>query len=195
VNVGRTSVSAAGDGVQRTRWHLDYLHNFDGGNSGAMPGYDLAGKRSANGNQLVAENPAFRHLISTGFTLDRDRFSFLGDFTLARGDTTVWGLTMGPTWWAIPGTLKLVGRYHYAGSDEAGAIVAGAGSNSDLRFDDSPFFIGNEYHSFYLGANLHLYQDRLVLQTGVENVILKDAAGAGFDTDAWIWQSGARISF
>jgi hypothetical protein len=102
---------------------------------------------------------------------------------------------MSPSWWAIPGTLKIVGRYHYTGSDDPGSIVAGMGSSADLRFDDSSFFVGNEYHSLYLGANLHLYQDRMLLHTGVENVIFRDENGAGFDADAWIWQSGARLSF
>jgi hypothetical protein len=30
---------------------------------------------------------------------------------------------------------------------------------------------------------------------GLEHVLLKDEAGAGFDTDAWIWHSGMRLSF
>ena len=57
------------------------------------------------------------------------------------------------------------------------------------------FFIGDEYHSFYLGANAHAYQDRLLFMLGLENVILKDEAGAGFNTDAWIWHSGVKASF
>ena len=193
LNLGHTTLSAVGDAIQRTRWHLDYLHNFDASRN--MAGYDIAGRRSANGGQLVSRNPAFRHLLSTGFTIEHDRFSFLGDIMIAKGDTTVWGLTMGPTWWAVPGTLKIVGRYQYAGSDDPSSIVTGMGSTSDLRFDNAPFFVGDEYQSFYLGANLHLYQNRLLLHTGVENIIFSDENGAGFDTDAWLWQSGARLSF
>ena len=60
---------------------------------------------------------------------------------------------------------------------------------------NSPFFIGDEYHSFYLGANAHLYQDRLVFMTGVENVILNDEAGGDFNTEAWIWHTGLKASF
>jgi hypothetical protein len=195
LSLGRTMVDSFEGSTQRTRWHFDYLHNFDAGRSGAIPGYDVAGRRSANGGQLVTENPAFRHLVSTGFTLERDRFKFLADFMIAKGDSSVWGLTLAPEWWAIPGTLKIVGRYHYAGSDDPGAIVAGVGSSSDLRFDDSNFLIGNEYHSFYLGANLHLYQDRMILSSGVESITFSDENGGGFDTDAWIWHTGARVSF
>lgn len=195
LNLSRTFLEPSGDSVMRTRWHLDYLHNFDAGRSDSLPRYNVAGRRSANGNQLVASNPAFRHLFSTGFTLEQERFSFLGDFMLGKGDTTAWGLTLGPTWWAVPGYLKIVGRYHYAGSDDPGALVATMGASADPFFDSSPFFIGDEYHSFYLGANAHLYQDRMVLMTGLENVILNDEAGAGFNTEAWIWHTGVKASF
>lgn len=195
LNLARTSVAMNGDAITRTRWHLDYLHNFDGGNSGSVPRYDVAGRRSANGNQLVASNPSFRHLFSTGFTLEQERFSFLGDFMLAKGDTTAWGLTLSPTWWAVPGYLQIVGRYHYAGSDDPGALVATMGASADPYFENSPFFIGDEYHSFYLGANAHLYQNRMVLMTGVENIILNDEAGAGFNTESWIWHTGIKASF
>jgi len=194
VSLARTFVERAGDSFMRTRWHLDYLHNFDAGRSGSLPRYNIGGRASANGAQM-ATNPAFRHLLSTGFTIEQERFSFLGDFMFAKGDTTAWGLTLGPTYWAIPGTLKLVGRYHYAGSDDPGALVATVGASGDLFRDDTPFFIGDEYHSFYLGANLHLYQDRMLLMGGVENVILNDEAGAGFNAEALIWHTGAKLSF
>lgn len=194
-NIARTFVEPSGDSVMRTRWHLDYIHNFDAGGSESIPRYNVAGRRSANGNQLVTDNPAFRHLFSTGFTLEQDRFSFLGDFMLAKGDTTAWGLTLAPAWWAIPGVVEIVGRYHYAGSDDPGALVTTMGASADLFFDSTPFFIGDEYHSFYLGANAHAYQDRLLFMLGLENVILKDEAGAGFNADAWIWHSGVKASF
>jgi hypothetical protein len=195
LNLGRSFVSMEGDAITRTRWHIDYLHNFDAGRSDSLPRYNVAGRRSANGNQLVANNPAFRHLFSTGFTMEQERFSFLGDFMIGKGETTVWGLTLGPTWWAVPGYLKVVGRYHYGGSDDPGALVTTMGASADPAFDSTPFFIGDEYHSFYLGANAHLYQDRMVLMTGLENVILNDESGAGFDTEAWIWHTGVKASF
>jgi hypothetical protein len=195
LNLSRTFVEPSGDSVMRTRWHLDYVHNFDAGRSDSAPRYNVAGRNSANGNQFVASNPAFRHLFSTGFTLEQERFSFLGDFMIGKGDTTAWGLTLSPGYWAVPGYLEIVGRYHYAGSDDPGALVATMGASGDPFFDSSPFFIGDEYHSFYLGANAHLYQNRMVLMTGLENVILKDEAGAGFNAEAWIWHTGVKTSF
>jgi hypothetical protein len=195
LNLGRSFVSGK-DGVpQRTRWHLDYIHNFDAARSGSIPRYHVAGRRSANGNQLVGANPGFRHLLATGFTLEQERFSFLGDFMLAKGDSSVWGLTLAPAWWAVPGYLRIVGRYHYAAGNDPGSLVATMGASADPWFDSSPFFIGDEYHSFYLGANAHLYRDRIVLMTGIENIILGDNAGAGFNTDAWIWHAGLKVSF
>lgn len=194
-NLSRTFVEPTGKSVMRTRWHLDYIHNLDGGDSGAIPRYNLAGKRSANGNQLIAQNPAFRHLFSTGISIDQGDFSFTGDFKLAKGDATAWGVTLSPTYWLIPGTVQLVGRYQYAGSDEAGSLASTLGTSSDLAFDDSPFFIGDEFHSFYLGANLHLYQNQMTLMSGFEQVIIKDEQGESFNTDAAIWHTGARVSF
>lgn len=194
LSISRSFVSKAGEALSRTRWHADYIHNFDAGRSNPM-GYDIAGKRSANGNQLIVQNPAYRHLFSTGFTIDSNRHSFIGDFQIARGDTTVWGITAGATYWAVPGTLNLVGRYHYAGSDDPGALIAWLGNSGDMLYDDSPLFTGNEYHSFYLGANLHLYKDSFVIRNGVEYSIIGDDAGGGFDTESFTWRSGASLSF
>ena len=125
----------------------------------------------------------------------RDRLGFAGDFILVNGDSNAWGLSLTPSYWALPGTLQIVGRYHYADTDDARGLVGGMGTSSDPYFDSSPVFVGDEYHSFYLGANLHVYRDDLILMNGLEHVLLKDEAGAGFDTDAWIWHSGARLSF
>ncbi len=189
-----TGKTEDGDRI-RTRWHADYIYNFDEQNNPAIPRYNVAGLRSANGRQLIARNPAFRHLFSTGVQVEQDRFGFAGDFILVNGDTNAWGLSLTPTYWVLPGTLQLVGRYHYADTDDARGLVGGMGVGADPYFDSSPVFVGDEYHSFYLGANLHLDRDELILMNGMEHVLLKDEAGAGFDTDAWIWHSGARLSF
>ncbi|MFC7339326.1 hypothetical protein ACFQY0_19190 [Haloferula chungangensis] len=186
--------SLEGGGSMRTRWHLDYIYNLDGRDSRSIPRYDVAGRRSANGNQLIANNPAFTHLFSTGIELEGDRFAFEGDFQLANGDLNAWGMTLTPSYWAVPGTLKVVGRYHYADTDDAAGLVGGLGAGSDPFYDTSPLFVGDEFHSFYLGANLHLYQDKVTVLNGLEYALMKDDAG-GFETDAWVWHTGARLSF
>ena len=181
--------------VMRTRWHLDYIYNLDGNESRSLPRYKTGGRLAANGGQRILRNPSFRHMVSTGVQLEGDRFAFEGDFQIANGDLNAWGLTLTPSYWVVPGTLKLVGRYHYADTDDPGGLVGGLGAGSDPFFDTSPVFIGDEFHSFYLGANLHVYQDRMVLLNGVEYALMKDEAGGGFETDAVIWHTGARVSF
>lgn len=194
LGISRSFVSKDGDTVSRTRWNAEYIHNFDPGNT-RISGYNVAGARSANGNQLIVQNPAYRHLFSTGFTIDSERHSFSSDFHLAKGETTVWGYSLGGTYWAIPGTLKLVGRYQYAGTNDARGIVTSLGNSGDLRYDQSPLFVGDEYHSFYLGANLHIYKDEFVLRNGVEYSIINDEVGNNFNTEAFTWHSGATLSF
>lgn len=194
-NLSRTFVELSGKTPMRTRWHLDYLYNLDRLGSQSIPRYDVAGRASANGGQIVNQNPAFRQLISTGVTIDQGDFSFTGDFMFAGGTYSAWGLTLGPSYWVLPGTLNLVGRYHYAGTNEPGGLIATMGASSDPGFDDSPFFVGDEYHSFYLGANLHLYEDQMLLMSGFEQILLKDEAGGNFNTEATIWHTGAKVSF
>jgi hypothetical protein len=127
--------------------------------------------------------------------MDTATSSLSGDFQFAKGDASVWGLTLGATHWLVPGTLNLVGRYQYAGTNDARGIVAAPGNSGDLRYDSSPFFTGDEYHSVYLGTNLHLYKDSLLIRNGVEYMILNDEVGQAFNTEAFTWQTGAQISF
>ena len=195
LSANRTFIEPAGNSKMRGVWHVDYINNMDGGSSESVPRYNVKGRRSANGNQLASRNPSFRHMISTGVTLEQDRYSFASDFMFAKGDSNVWGLSLTPSYWVVPGTVKLVARYHYADSNDAGGLVATMGTSSDPFYDDSPFYLGDEFHSFYVGGNLHLYQDRLLIMNGLEYDILKDETGGGFNADAWIWHTGARLSF
>ncbi len=194
ISVSRTTGQKVGDTSARTKWHIDYLHNFDAGRSNPQ-GYDVAGRSAANGNQVIVQNPAYRHLFSVGLKMDTDSSSLSGDFQFAQGDSSIWGLTLGATHWLMPGMLNLVGRYQFAGSNKALGILAAPGNSGELRYDSSPFFAGDEYHSIYLGTNLHLYKDSLLIRNGVEYMILKDDEGQSFNTEAFTWQTGAQISF
>lgn len=182
-------------GVMRSRWTLDYIFNLENGPSRALPRYQAGGLTAVNGPQGPIVNPAFRHLFATGIELEGERFGFEGEFILSNGDLNAWGMTLTPSYWAIPERLNIVARYHYADTDQAAGLVGGLGVGSDPLFDASPLFVGDEFHSFYLGANLHLYQDKMILMNGVEYARMKDESGAGFHSDGWIWHSGARISF
>lgn len=184
-----------GPTTMKTRWNFDYIHNFDPATATSIPSSNLVGKFSANGNQLVT-NPAYRHLFNIGINSQSDDFDFLGDFFFAKGDRqSAWGVTIAPSYWLIPGTLKLVGRYHYAGSNEPGGITTSLGTSNQSLYDSSSLFIGDELHSFYLGANLHLYKDRLVLNNGIEHVIINDDKGGKFNTESTTFQTGAKLSF
>jgi hypothetical protein len=182
--------------VMRSRWHLDYLMNLDRDESRSIPRFHPTGRRSANGAQAIGPRPGDRHLVSTGVELEGERFAFEGDFQFGHGDNlTAWGMTLAPSYWIMPGRLRMVGRYHYADTDDALGLVGGLGAGADPFFDASPVFAGDEFHSFYLGANVSLYRDKMVLLNGLEYALMKDDAGGGFETDAWIWHTGARVSF
>jgi len=176
------------------RWHLDYIYNFDGDESGSIPRFRVpAGTLSANGGRPVTQ-PSFRHIVSTGVEIRQERMDFAGDFLLGHGGAAnLWGLTLMPSYWIVPGTLRIVGRYHYADTDTPGGIVTGLGR--DPYFDMSSLYTGDEYHSFYLGANLHIHRNNVVLMSGLEYAMLKDQSGGGFDTNFTFWHAALRISF
>ena len=168
----------------RSRWYLNYVHNLDQDGSEILPRHRYAG---AGG---------YTDLFSTGFSIQQDRFGFMGDFTLARGDNNAWGITLMPTYWIMPSTIQLVGRYHYADTDKQDGIYGGFGPSADPFFEgDGPFISGDEYHSFYAGANVHLYENRMIISNGLEYSLFRDDLDSDTDTSALMWQTGAKLSF
>jgi hypothetical protein len=168
----------------RTRWYLNYVHNLDQDGSDVLPRHRYAG---ATG---------YSDLYSTGFSLQQDRFGFIGDFTLARGDNNAWGLTLMPTYWIMPSTIQLIARYHYADTDKQDGIYGGYGPGADPFYEgDSPIVSGDEYHSFYLGANVHLYENRMIISNGLEYTLFRDDLDSETDTTSLMWQTGAKLSF
>jgi len=168
----------------RTRWYLNYVHNLDQDGSDVLPRHRYAG---ASG---------YSDLYSTGFSLQQDRFGFIGDFTLARGDNNAWGLTLMPTYWIMPSTIQLVARYHYADTDKKDALYGGYGPGADPFYQgDGPIVSGDEYHSFYFGANVHLYENRMIISNGLEYTLFRDDLDSETDTTSLMWQTGAKISF
>jgi hypothetical protein len=96
----------------------------------------------------------------------------------------------------MPSTIQLVGRYHYADTDQINALSGGYGTSTDPFFSGNESVInGDEYHSFYFGANVHLYENRMILSNGIEYSIFKDELDTGDETKSLLWQSGARLSF
>lgn len=168
----------------RTRWYLNYIYNLDKDGSEILPRHRYAG---ATG---------YSDIFSTGFSIQQDRLGFLGDFTLARGDNDAWGITLMPTYWVMPGTIQLVGRYHYADSDQKNSIYGGYGPGADPFFEgDGPIVRGDEYHSFYVGANVHVYENRMIISNGLEYTLFRDDLDSETDTSSLMWQTGAKLSF
>ncbi len=163
------------------RWHFDYLYNTSSDLEGAIP----------NGQ---------RHLVSTGIELSSGRFDFGGDFLLANGgEEMAWGLVLTGRYWVIEESLRLVGRYNYAGTDSPGGLSIGygvpgaVGDSTQALLGYSTVLPADEFHSFYLGLDKHLIQDHLLLSTGVEFRFLRDD-NSGDSSDAF-WRAGGRAAF
>jgi hypothetical protein len=193
-SVRRHFLETTGSTPVKGVWNLDYMFNLDDNSTHLLPRPSNGTSLSANGGQPITD-PAFRHMVNAGVTLESQRTSLNAGFSFATGDSKVWGVNISPTWWAIPGTLRIVGRYQYAASNTAGGVITALGPASDPLRNPGTLFTGNTLHSFYLGANLHLYQDKLLLTTGLENTLIDDADGLGFNTEAWILHAGAHLSF
>jgi hypothetical protein len=168
----------------RSRWYLNLLHNLDKDGSEVLPRHPHS------------SSAYYDDIVSTGFAIQQDRFGLQGDFTIARGDKNAWGFTLTPSYWIMPNTIQLVGRYHYADTDQINALSGGYGTSTDPFFSGNESVInGDEYHSFYFGANVHLYENRMILSNGIEYSIFKDELDSGDETKSLLWQSGARLSF
>lgn len=167
----------------RSRWYINLINNLDRETSEVIP----------RNNRV--DRPTYNQIVSTGISIQQDRFSFQGDFTMAHGDKSVWGMTLTPSYWIMPGTIQLVGRYHYADSDTEDALYSGYGPGADPWLDSDSVISGDEFHSFYIGANVHLYENRMIIFNGLEYTLFKDDLDSASETKSLLWQSGARLSF
>ena len=185
VGVSRTQETRTTSGVPlRSRWFLNYLYNLNEGNSQTMPRHRILG------------DTQYQSIIATGFQVQMDRFGFLADFSHVNGADSAWGVTLTPTYWLLPGTLQLVSRYHFADTESAGGLFGGYGPSADPFFQgNGPIVSGDEFHSFYLGANFHLYENRMIISNGFEYSIFKDNLNTQSETKAVMWQTGAKLSF
>lgn len=178
----------------RHRWHIDYIYNTDSEESESITRSRFGGQSSI-GSGIPLANPMFRHLFSAGVEVEEGRWNFVADALFARGDAgSVWGVTIQPSYWLIPGTLQLVGRLHYAKSADPNVLIQGFGAGADPVEGIGPYASGDEFYSIYAGANLHLYQDKLKILTGVEYSRLSDG-DTGDTAEATLLQTGARLSF
>lgn len=163
-------------------WHFDYIHNFDGASSmSARSGHD--------------------HIVSTGLELRVDRADLsLGVLFATGGASTVWGANVEAGYWIMDGAVRLVGRYQYADSNDANALVVGFGpgavaSEVGLPYNYSLSYTGDSYGSIYLGADFHLYGDNAVLSAGVEYQVLGNSFITGQNIDALFFHWDMRFAF
>jgi len=178
---GAVPVGAAAGTASWTRWHLDYIYNFDGAESRSVPmGYE--------------------HLLATGVQVSSGRFDLMNDFLLAHGETSrAWGMTMTGGYWLMEDALRLVTRFDYAKSGDEGGILSGwgiptSGSEAAQPFSYPTVYRGGELFSIYGGLDLHLSDRNLILSSGLELRTLSDVVGSG-DIQSLIWQTGGRVAF
>jgi len=151
----------------------------------------------------------YRNLVSTGIEVSSGDFDFMGDFILANGDqNTAWGMNLLGRYWLLEDALRFVGRYSYADTDDVGGLLVGFGlpgaegdaTQALLGYDSSRIKSGDEYHSFYGGLDWHIFDDYLMLSTGLEYRLLKDE-GTGEEGSeenefsGLFWQTSGRVAF
>ena len=164
------------------RWYLDYIYNLNRDDSSSIP-------------------LAYQHLASTGVEVSSERMDLLVDLMLANGDVnTAWGLTVLGSYWLYEDAVQIVGRYHYADTDDDNGLIVGYGIGSAIGDSTQPqtyptTFTADELHSFYFGLNFYFFENYIILNTGIEYQLLKDDDDSALDADSWIWQAGGRIAF
>jgi hypothetical protein len=182
--LGYTFNGGSGEGgTGYRRWHLDYIHNFDAALSESIP-------------------LGYRNMVATGFQMSSGRFDVMADLMLAKGAAgSVWGASVGGGYWLLEDAVRLVARFDYATSNTDGGVLAGWGiprSGGDVMqpFGYPAVWAGDELRSLYSGLNIHLYEDNLILNSGLEYRSMSGVLGGPSETlDALIWQAGGRLAF
>ena len=164
------------DVLDREFFHFDYIHNSDDDINTAVMGY--------------------RHAVATGVYLENGPFSLAADVMYATGEVDVWGATIMPAIFLVEDKLQLVGRYHYADTDDVDGLTLRP--RYEQQAPDVPDIRGDEYHSFYAGLNYYLYGNRIKLMTGLEFASMKDHSTVDITAEnyrGWTWLSGINMSF
>ena len=185
--------SASGYSLAR-RWHVDYIYNTAPRDNRAISQAQF-GQRPTNslrGDTL--SNPMFRHLFSAGIEAEQGRWGGVADLVYGRGDETLYGLLLQGTYWALPGTLQVVGRAQYARASGEDTLVQGFGLGTDPTEQLRPYAAGDEFYSVYLGTNLHIYQDKLKILSGVEYSRLIDNTDDE-TAEGLLFHTAARLAF
>jgi phosphate-selective porin OprO/OprP len=158
-------------GLDKSRFHFDYLYNSTDANNAAAP-YD--------------------HSFSTGVELQSGQFGLMTDLLYATGENDAYGVVVMPTY-DITEKLQFVGRYQYAHGDNDSL-------RAQSRYERTAPFIsdgghGEDYNAFYAGLNYYICDHNLKLMSGIEYSDLDDSSGDGGDFSGWTWFNGVRLYF
>ena len=108
----------------------------------------------------------------------------------------MWGASIIPAIFLVEDKLQLVGRYHFADTDDDDGLVLRP--RYEQIAPEVPNIYGDEYHSFYVGLNYLLYGERVKLMTGLEFASMKDHSSVDISAEnyrGWTWLSGINMSF
>jgi phosphate-selective porin OprO/OprP len=164
------------DVLDREFWHFDYINNTDDDINTSVVGY--------------------RQAVATGVYLENGPFSLAADVMYATGDVDVWGVTIMPAIFLVEDKLQLVGRYHFADTDDNDGLMLRP--RYEQQAPALPNIRGDEYHSFYAGLNYYLYGNRIKLMTGLEFASMKDHSSIDIAAEnyrGFTWLSGINMSF
>lgn len=164
------------DVLDREFWHFDYIHNADSDINTSVAGY--------------------RDAVATGVYLENGPFSLAADVMYATGEVDVWGASIMPAIFLVEDKLQLVGRYHFADTDDNDGLLLRP--RYEQLAPNLPSVRGDEYHSFYVGLNYLLYGNRVKLMTGLEFAAMKDHSSIDISAEnyrGFTWLSGIDMSF
>ena len=164
------------DVLDREFWHFDYIYNADSDINTAISGY--------------------RHAVATGVYLENGPFSLAADVMYATGEVDVWGASIMPAIFLVEDKLQLVGRYHFADTDDNDGLILRP--RYEQLAPGLPSIRGDEYHSFYVGLNYLLYGHRVKLMTGLEFASMKDHSSIDIAAEnyrGFSWLSGINMTF
>jgi phosphate-selective porin OprO/OprP len=133
----------------------------------------------------------FERIVSVNFAFEQPDWGVRSDITGGKGylgQSDVIGLMVMP-FWNLSERMQLVTRYTWLESDEPNGVRMGRYERELIPGN------GDEYTELYVGFNYYWYGHKLKLQTGLQQVDMKDIAADGGAHEGWSWTTGLRISW
>lgn len=198
-NFGNVGIEANGSRLydEFQEFRLDYYYNPDGRDSETVSG----------GHDHIVTLGFATNAEFKGFSRITDKNQSIGvsaDLMLANGgESSLWGANISANWFLVKNFLQLVGRYEGVFSQEANGVRSGFGLTDALAettsfatsFDRGQVLTGNELHSFYLGVNFFVFQEKLRLGLGYEKRILYNDSVVGGRFESGFWQGNGTFHF